>query len=59
MGRRGLAAGTAELRDRATGVVTVVPLAQVVTEVASRITALRAALDEPVNVDLPAELFTD
>jgi prolyl-tRNA synthetase len=58
MGRRGFAQGTAELRDRATGETTTVPLADVGTEVRARITAMRAALDETVVVDLPEELFS-
>jgi prolyl-tRNA synthetase len=57
MGRRGFTDGTAELRDRATGETTVVPLDEVVTEVRNRITAMRAALDARVPVDLPDELL--
>jgi prolyl-tRNA synthetase len=56
LGKRGFAAGTAELRDRATGETTTVPLGDAVAEVRGRITAMLAALSEPVTVDLPAEL---
>ena len=57
MGRRGFTDGTAEVRDRATGATTVVPLDEVVAEVRNRITAMRAALDARVPVELPAELL--
>jgi prolyl-tRNA synthetase len=56
MGRRGFADGTAELRDRATGETTVVPLDDVVTVVVRRISAMREALDDPVAIELPGEL---
>jgi prolyl-tRNA synthetase len=56
LGRRGFADGTAELRDRATGETAVVPLDDVVAEVVRRISALRAALEAPVAVELPEEL---
>jgi prolyl-tRNA synthetase len=59
MGRRGFADGTAELRDRATGETTVVPFAELVTEVTSRITAMRSALDTIVAVEMPEELLAD
>jgi prolyl-tRNA synthetase len=56
LGRRGFADGTAELRDRATGETSVVALDDVVAEVVTRIAAMRAALDAPVEVELPEEL---
>ncbi|HEY0002301.1 MAG TPA: proline--tRNA ligase [Actinoplanes sp.] len=56
MGRRGFADGTAELRDRASGEKTTVPLDGLVAEVVDRITTLRAAADAPATVDLPEEL---
>jgi prolyl-tRNA synthetase len=56
LGRRGFADGTAELRDRATGETSVVALDDVVAEVVIRIAAMRAALDAPVEVELPEEL---
>jgi prolyl-tRNA synthetase len=57
LGRRGFTDGTAELRDRATGETTVVPLGDVVAEVRDRITALHAALGARVAVELPEELL--
>jgi prolyl-tRNA synthetase len=56
MGRRGFADGTAELRDRATAETAAVPLDDVVAEVVRRISGMRAALDKPVTIELPAEL---
>jgi prolyl-tRNA synthetase len=56
LGRRGFTEGTAELRDRRTGETTVVALDDVVAEVGQRIAAMRAALEERVRVELPAEL---
>lgn len=55
-GRRGFADGTAELRERATGETTAVPLDELVAEVVRRISAMRAALDAPVEIELPEEL---
>jgi prolyl-tRNA synthetase len=57
MGKRGFSEGTAELRNRATGETTVVPLKDVVTELRNRITAMRAALDVRMTVELPEELL--
>ncbi|WP_041831780.1 aminoacyl--tRNA ligase-related protein [Actinoplanes sp. N902-109] len=56
LGKKGFAAGTAELRDRATGATTTVPLDNVVTEVRNRIAAMLTTLAAPITVDLPAEL---
>ncbi len=44
LGQRSLAAGTAELRDRATGETATVPLNEVVTAVRQRLAMLRAAI---------------
>ena len=49
--------GTAELRNRATGETTAIPLNDVVTELRDRITAMRAALDARITVELPEELL--
>jgi prolyl-tRNA synthetase len=57
MGRRGFSEGTAELRSRATGETTVIPLKDVMTELRDRITAMRAALDARITVELPEELL--
>ncbi|MFB9237927.1 proline--tRNA ligase [Plantactinospora siamensis] len=58
IGPRGLAAGVAEVRDRATGAVTAVPLGDVVVELRRRIAAMRAELADraAVPVELPSEL---
>jgi prolyl-tRNA synthetase len=58
MGKRGFSDGTAEVRDRATGETTAVPLDDLVAEVRDRITAMRAALDTRVPVGLPEELLS-
>jgi prolyl-tRNA synthetase len=57
MGKRGFTEGTAELRDRATGETTTVPLEDVVTKARTRISAMIAALDARVTVELPEELL--
>jgi prolyl-tRNA synthetase len=44
LGQRSLAAGTAELRERATGSTTTVPLNEIVTAVQERLAVLRAAI---------------
>jgi prolyl-tRNA synthetase len=44
LGQRSFAAGTAELKDRATGQTATVPLDEVVTAVSERLTGLRAAI---------------
>jgi prolyl-tRNA synthetase len=59
LGRRGLAEGTAELRDRATRETTAVPLGDVVAVVRERIAAMLAAAAADADIPLPAELLTD
>lgn len=60
IGRRSVAEGAAEVRDRVTGVTTRVPFAGVVAELVRRIAALRADIDATVvPVELPAEVFAD
>ncbi|ABP54256.1 prolyl-tRNA synthetase [Salinispora tropica CNB-440] len=58
IGRRSVANGAAEVRDRATGVTAQVPFDEVVAELVRRIAALRADIDATVvPVELPAEVF--
>ncbi len=60
IGRRSVADGVAEIRERVTGVTTQVPFAEVVAELVRRIAALRADIDATVvPVELPAEVFAD
>lgn len=56
LGKRGFAEGLAEVRDRATGETEKVPVADLVTYVRDRITAMRDALNAPVEIELPAEV---
>ncbi|GLY05433.1 proline--tRNA ligase [Actinoplanes sp. NBRC 101535] len=56
LGKRGVADGTAEVRDRVTGEISVVALDDVVAVVRDRIAVLLAAPDSPAPVELPDEL---